>query len=110
MYRFEIIEKLGKGSFGQVLRCYDHKNKEYIAVKIIRNKEKFHKQGLIELKILDNLRKNDEDDKKHVVKMQEAFLFRFHLCITFEIMSINLYELLRNNSFQVTFKLIIIVL
>ena len=25
-YRFEIIERIGKGSFGQVFKCYDHKD------------------------------------------------------------------------------------
>lgn len=39
-YRYEIVETLGKGSFGQVLRCYDHKRKEYVAVKIIRSKKR----------------------------------------------------------------------
>lgn len=53
MYRFEIIERLGKGSFGQVYKCFDHKLKEEIALKIIRNKPKFHKQAMVELKILD---------------------------------------------------------
>jgi dual specificity tyrosine-phosphorylation-regulated kinase 2/3/4 len=38
MYRFEVMERLGKGSFGQVFKCYDHKLKEEIALKIIRNK------------------------------------------------------------------------
>jgi dual specificity tyrosine-phosphorylation-regulated kinase 2/3/4 len=40
-YRYEIIETLGKGSFGQVLKCFDHKKKEYVAVKIIRSKKRF---------------------------------------------------------------------
>jgi len=39
-YRYEIIELLGKGSFGQVIRAYDHKTKQYVAVKIIRNKKR----------------------------------------------------------------------
>ena len=39
-FRYEIIETLGKGSFGQVLKCYDHKKKEYTAVKIIRSKKR----------------------------------------------------------------------
>lgn len=55
MYRFEIIEKLGKGSFGQVFRCFDHKDKEEVAIKVIRNQKKFHRQAMVELKILDQL-------------------------------------------------------
>ena len=40
-YRFEVIEFLGKGSFGQALKCFDHKTKELVAVKLIRNKKRF---------------------------------------------------------------------
>jgi len=39
-YRYEILELLGKGSFGQVIRAYDHKTQQYAAVKIIRNKKR----------------------------------------------------------------------
>ena len=56
-YRYEIIDTLGKGSFGQVLHCRDHCTGESVAVKIIRNKKRFHHQALVEIKILDNLRK-----------------------------------------------------
>lgn len=56
-YRYEIIDTLGKGSFGQVLNCRDHSTGESVAVKIIRNKKRFHHQALVEIKILDNLRK-----------------------------------------------------
>jgi dual specificity tyrosine-phosphorylation-regulated kinase 2/3/4 len=34
------METLGKGSFGQVLKCFDHKKKEYVAVKVIRSKKR----------------------------------------------------------------------
>ena len=51
-YRFEIQEICGKGSFGQVFLCKDHKNKEKVALKILRNKQRLYKQGLVEAKIL----------------------------------------------------------
>lgn len=54
-YRYEITELLGKGSFGQVLKCLDHKTGEYVAIKIIRNKKRFHAQALVEVKILQDL-------------------------------------------------------
>lgn len=56
-YRYEVIDILGKGSFGQVLHCRDHCTGESVAIKIIRNKKRFHHQALVEIKILDNLRK-----------------------------------------------------
>lgn len=56
-YRYEVVGSLGKGSFGQVLRCRDHRTGEFVAIKIIRNKKRFHHQALVEIKILDNLRK-----------------------------------------------------
>lgn len=40
-YRYEVLELLGKGSFGQCLKCFDHKQNGYVALKIIRNQEKF---------------------------------------------------------------------
>ena len=62
-YRFETIRKLGKGSFGVVLKWYDHLKKENWAVKVIRNKKKLQKQGMVEVEILEHLRDNDNDDK-----------------------------------------------
>jgi len=55
-YRYEVIDVLGKGSFGQVLRCIDHKEGTLVAVKIIRNKKRFHQQALVEVDILRKLR------------------------------------------------------
>lgn len=52
-YRFEILSRLGKGSFGQVFKCYDHKKNEICALKILRNKKRLYKQGLIEARIVE---------------------------------------------------------
>ena len=35
-YRYEILEELGKGAFGRVLKAFDHKDKEEIALKILK--------------------------------------------------------------------------
>ncbi|KAF8923114.1 hypothetical protein BGZ58_003340 [Dissophora ornata] len=100
MFRYEILDMLGKGSFGQVAKCYDHKTGEYVAIKIIRNKKRFHCQALVEVKILSNLTKWDPEDKHNLIRMTENFYFRNHLCIASELLSINLYEFIKSNSFQ----------
>lgn len=100
LFRYEVIDTLGKGSFGQVLRCRDHKTGDMVAVKIIRNKKRFHHQALVEIKVLENLKRWDSEEKNCVLKIGEHFNFRGHLCITTELLSINLYELIKANSFQ----------
>lgn len=99
-YRFEVLSHLGKGSFGQVSRCLDHKKNQITAVKIIRNKKRFHHQALVEVKLLQYIKERDPHDHANIVHMSESFYFRNHLCIAFELLSINLYELIKNNNFQ----------
>ena len=75
-----------KGSFGSVVKATDFKTGSLVAVKIIRNKARFHKQGMIEIKILDELRKKDKEKKLNIIHMIDHFTFRNHLCITFELL------------------------
>jgi len=58
---------LGKGSFGIVVRAFDHKKKEFVALKILKNKERLYKQGLVEAKLIETLNRNDPEDKKNVI-------------------------------------------
>ena len=37
---------------------------------------------------------------KNIVKLKESFKFRNHIVITFEILSINLYDFIKNNDFR----------
>jgi dual specificity tyrosine-phosphorylation-regulated kinase 2/3/4 len=99
-YRYEILKVLGKGSFGIVVECFDYKRSEKVALKIIKNKSRFHQQAAVEIKVLQQLRENDIEGKYNVVKIKNYFIFRKHICITFELLSLNLYELLRQNHFE----------
>jgi dual specificity tyrosine-phosphorylation-regulated kinase 2/3/4 len=115
-YRYEIIDLLGKGSFGQVVRCIDHKTGGLVAIKIIRNKKRFHQQALVEVNILQKLREwvspyiesamnganmmQDPHNKYSMVNFVQSFYFRGHLCISTELLDMNLYEFIKSNSFK----------
>jgi dual specificity tyrosine-phosphorylation-regulated kinase 2/3/4 len=99
-YRFEVLEPLGKGSFGQALKCFDHQKKEFVALKIIRNKKKFQHQAGVEVKILKHLRDRDPNDDNNIIRIKDYIVFRKHLCISFELLSIDLYEFIKNNNFR----------
>ncbi|KAJ6257980.1 hypothetical protein Dda_7770 [Drechslerella dactyloides] len=99
-YRYEVIDVLGKGSFGQVVRCIDHKTGGLVAVKIIRNKKRFHQQALVEVNILQKLREWDPGDKHSLVRFTQSFYFRGHLCISTELLGMNLYEFIKSNDFR----------
>ena len=99
-YRYEILGIVGKGSFGQVVKAYDHKEGRLVAIKVIRNKARFHKQALVEVKVLTHIKENDPKDETNSVRMHEHFSFRSHLCIVFELLSFNLYEFMKSNSFM----------
>ena len=47
----------------------------------------------------------DRDNNMNLVHMLESFTFRNHVCMTFELLSMNLYELIKKNRFQVGQKL-----
>uniref|UniRef100_K3WSC2 dual-specificity kinase n=1 Tax=Globisporangium ultimum (strain ATCC 200006 / CBS 805.95 / DAOM BR144) TaxID=431595 RepID=K3WSC2_GLOUD len=110
-YRFEVLDMLGSGSFGQVVCCLDHQTQQHVAVKIIRNRQKYKEQSLIEVQILSQLQRACRHRRPlaaiatgagepRIVAMHEYFLFRNHICIAFELLGINLYEYLRLRFFQ----------
>lgn len=99
-YRYEVLKVIGKGSFGQVVKVYDHKTQGYVAIKMVRNEKRFHRQAAEEIRILEHLKKQDKDNNYNIIHMLESFQFRNHICITFELLSMNLYELVKKNKFQ----------
>ena len=98
--RYEIGGILGKGSFGQVVEAYDRVRRTTVAIKIVKSRPAFYNQARVELRILRLLQQKDPYDQFFIVRMIGHFMWRDHLCITFELLSMNLYELLKNTDYQ----------
>ncbi|XP_042515124.1 dual specificity protein kinase YAK1 homolog [Macadamia integrifolia] len=99
--RYVVKDVLGHGTFGQVAKCWVSETNSYVAVKIIKNQPAYYQQALVEVSILTTLnRKFDPEDRNHIVRIFDYFVFQRHLCISFELLGTNLYELIKMNQFR----------
>lgn len=64
--RFMIKERIGKGSFGQVVRAVDTENNIDVAIKIIKSKKPFLMQAKTEIDLLTQLCENDTEDQNNI--------------------------------------------
>lgn len=81
-YRYEVLQILGSGSFGKVVKAIDHKSKQEIALKIIKNKPRFHEQAREEIEILNYLKIRDPGKNYCIIHFMEHFQFRNHIVTT----------------------------
>ncbi|XP_077244716.1 dual specificity protein kinase YAK1 homolog isoform X2 [Tasmannia lanceolata] len=99
--RYVVKDILGQGTFGQVAKCWVSETNSFVAVKIIKNQLAFYQQSHVEVSILRMLnQKFDPEDKHHIVRILDHFIYQHHLCISFEMLGLNLYELIRMNQFR----------
>ncbi|KAI9300619.1 kinase-like domain-containing protein, partial [Cunninghamella echinulata] len=99
--RYRVIELLGSGTFGQVAKCKNILTGELVAIKVIKNKPAYLKQSSIEVEILKLLNRDyDPNDEHHILRLLEYFMHKHHLCLVFELLSVNLYDLIKQNSFK----------
>ncbi|KAK9767862.1 dual specificity protein kinase yak1 [Basidiobolus ranarum] len=100
-HQYLVLEILGAGTFGQVAKCLNTKTNELVGVKVVKNKQAYFQQSMMEVKILEWLNeKFDPEDKRHLLRLLGTFIHRRHLCLVFELLSVNLYELIKQNQFR----------
>ena len=163
--QYKIIELLGCGTFGQVVKCIHLTSGQRVAVKIIKNKTAYFNQSMMEIKVLNQIynfqsRMQQQQQQQHLqqqqqppsrenrklgnlektqvfqtdifhnpnhppqptitpnsvnqannnpqnnnnalplIQMFDTFIFKKHLCLVFELLSINLYDLIKQNGFK----------
>ncbi|GJQ12605.1 hypothetical protein GpartN1_g4396.t1 [Galdieria partita] len=99
--RYIVVDLFGAGTFGQVFKCFNERTGELVAVKVIKNQPAYYRQAWMEVYILDMLHKtHPPEEVQHIVKLLRYFVYKNHLCLVFESLSINLYELIKLNNFR----------
>lgn len=99
--KYLVLDILGQGTFGQVVKCQNLLTKEILAVKVVKSRTEYLTQSITEAKILELLNKKiDPANEHHFLRMHDSFVHKNHLCLVFELLSNNLYELLKQNKFH----------
>jgi homeodomain interacting protein kinase len=98
-HSYEVLEFLGRGTFGQVVKCWKRGSSDIVAIKILKNHPSYARQGEIEVNILRCLGQENADEY-NFVRALEFFKHKNHTCLVFEMLEQNLYDFLKHNKFQ----------
>ncbi|KAI9244159.1 kinase-like domain-containing protein, partial [Sporodiniella umbellata] len=100
-HKYVVLDVLGAGTFGQVVKCRNTKTEEVVAIKIVKNNQAYRNQSMMEVAILQILnQRHDPNNQHHLLRLKDTFVHKRHLCLVFELLSDNLYELIKQNHFR----------
>ena len=102
-YRYQVVEEIGKGAFSNVYKCVDHKYDSLVAVKVIKNEDRYKRQSLIEFEIYDLFHKSNKKND-NILQLLKLFNYRDNLFIVYEIYGMDLYHYYKNNETKLDVK------
>lgn len=70
--RYRLSERIGKGSFGQVVRAFDIETNKDVAIKIIKSRRPFLLQARTEIDLLTHLKTQDPSDQNNIGKSSQV--------------------------------------
>ena len=93
--RYKILRSLGSGTYGKVVECWDRQAMAYCAVKVVRAVAKYTKAAQLEISVLLQLQ-----GQHGCVRLLRHFEYQGHICMSFELLGPNLYEIMRACNFR----------
>ena len=127
---FRIQNLLGQGTFAQVFQCLHFQTGNLVAVKVIKNKPAYTRQAAVEIDVFRALMKKQQKaahysqsekvgvsqadtnnatgsaskgsgaNSNYMVDLVCYFMYKSHLCLVFELLGLNLYEVLKRRQFR----------
>ncbi|KAK7927817.1 hypothetical protein PG985_004815, partial [Apiospora marii] len=96
--RYQINKLLGEGTFGRVLQARDKERNELVAIKINRSVQEFRDASRTELRVLQTLKANDEENRNQCIHLRDCFDFRGHICIVMDLLGSSIFDFLKSND------------
>ncbi|XP_015180972.1 PREDICTED: dual specificity protein kinase CLK3 isoform X2 [Polistes dominula] len=98
--RYKVLATLGEGTFGKVVKVKDLQMDHVMALKIIKNVEKYREAAKLEINALEKIAAKDPEGHHLCVKMLDWFNYHGHMCIAFEMLGLSVFDFLRDNNYQ----------
>ncbi|XP_061145024.1 homeodomain-interacting protein kinase 1-like [Syngnathus typhle] len=91
---YHIMEFLGEGTFGDVVKCLKTATREEVAVKIFKQmvaRDLFKKEARVLKTLMDF-----DTDKVNLIQCKSIFVDRVYMCLEFEMLDINLLDFMNS--------------
>ncbi|XP_055381315.1 serine-rich adhesin for platelets [Condylostylus longicornis] len=98
--RYKIMATLGEGTFGRVVKVKDMEREHCMALKIIKNVEKYREAAKLEINALEKIAQKDPKSEHLCVRMIDWFDYHGHMCIAFEMLGLSVFDFLRENNYE----------
>ncbi|KAM3185362.1 hypothetical protein ACTXT7_006494 [Hymenolepis weldensis] len=98
--RYQIVQEIGRGSFGNVYKAVDTETGKFCAVKCIKHISNLRKLAEEEISILEMLSSQDTNDSFNFLHLNDHFTTSDHTYMVFDLLSINLYQLVHRNNYR----------
>ncbi|CAL8081161.1 unnamed protein product [Calicophoron daubneyi] len=99
MGRYEILKTLGEGTFGKVVSVLDHAQNRKIALKIIKNVDKYREAAMLEINVLNFITERGANIETLCVALLDWFDYHGHICLAFEILGLSVFDFLKDNNY-----------
>lgn len=96
----KVINLIGQGTFGKVVRAWDREQQCFKAVKIIRAVQKYREAAYVEIRVLKKLKEKDPRNEKRCIHLVEHFDHRNHVCMVFDLLDKSIFDFLKENDFN----------
>jgi len=100
---FGAIKVLGEGQFGRVYEAIDlnDPSKKHCAIKVAKPDFRYRQHALHEVQVMRTLKESSSPEElNYILKLDTFFIDKDRVCIVFEALSYNLFEVLKLRSFK----------
>lgn len=98
--RYVVEKTLGEGTFGKVAKCQDRKKNTTVALKIIKNIERYRDAAKLEINVLEKLTQKDPVGKYLCVSLFDQFNYRGHICLSFPVLGQSTFDFQKDNGYR----------